>query len=78
VRDAITPTLNAQDQVALKFVSSLGDLLGPIPPPPPPNAGEVDTQLLPKSQEVAFGQATPEDAGPAFVKQAKDILARKG
>jgi len=78
VRDAISSTLKDQDQVALKFVSSLGDLLGPIPPPPPPNAGEIDTQLLPKSQEVAFGQATPEDAGPAFVKQAQDILARKG
>jgi len=78
VRDAVAPTLKAQDQVALKFVSNLGDLLGPIPPPPPPNAGEVDIQLLPKSQEVAFGQATPEEAGPAFVQQAKDILSRKG
>ena len=78
VRDSIAPGLKEQDQVALKFVSNLGDLLGPIPPPPPPNAGEIDVQLLPKSQEVAFGQASPEDAGPAFVKQAQDILARKG
>ena len=78
VRDGIAPGLKEQDQAALKFVSNLGDLLGPIPPPPPPNAGEIDIQLLPKSQEVAFGQASPEDAGPAFVQQAKDILARKG
>lgn len=77
VRDAIAPTLSAQDQVSLHFVSNLGDLLGPIPPSPPPNAGEVDTQLITKSQEVAFGQQSPEDAGPDFVKQANDILSRK-
>src|SRR6185312_15108716 len=79
VRDAIAPLLSAQDQVALKFVSSLGDLLGPIPPPPPTNAGEIDIDLMLKtSQAVAFGQQSPEDAGPDFVKQATDILARKG
>ena len=61
----------------LHFVANLGDLVGPIPPTPPPNAGEVDVQLLPKSQEVAFAQATPEQAGPDFVKEATDILSRK-
>jgi multiple sugar transport system substrate-binding protein len=79
VRTAIAPGLSAQDQVALNFVSNLGDLLGPIPPPPPSNAGEIDIDLmLKKSQEVAFGQQSPEDAGPDFIKQANDILARKG
>jgi multiple sugar transport system substrate-binding protein len=79
VRDAIAPTLSAQDQIALKFVSNLGDLLGPIPPPPPTNAGEIDIDLMLKtSQQIAFGQQSPEDAGPDFVKQATEILARKG
>ncbi|HVX83168.1 MAG TPA: ABC transporter substrate-binding protein, partial [Devosiaceae bacterium] len=65
VRDAIAPLLSPQDQIALHFVSNLGDLLGPIPPPPPSNAGEIDIDLLlKKSQEVAFGQQSPEDAGP--------------
>ena len=77
VRAAIAPSLDAQSQVALQFVSNLGDLLGPIPPPPPANAGEVATALLTKSQEVAFGQQSPEDAGPAFVQQAGEILTRK-
>lgn len=78
VRDAIAPTLNPQDQISLHFVANLGDLLGPLPPSPPKNAGEVDTHLLTKSQEVAFGQSTPEQAGPAFVQEANDILSRKG
>ena len=79
VREAIAPTLSAQDQISLNFVSKLGDLIGPIPPSPPANAGEIAIDVLLKtSQEVAFGQTSPEDAGPAFVSQANDILARKG
>lgn len=76
VRDAIAPTLDPQSQIALKFVSNLGDLLGALPPVPPSRAGEVSTQLTTKSQEVGFGATTPEEAGPAFAKEAADILAR--
>jgi multiple sugar transport system substrate-binding protein len=78
VREAIAPGLSAEDQISLHFVSNLGDLIGPIPPSPPQNAGEIDSTLIrTTSQSVAFGQQSPEDAGPDFVKQAKDILARK-
>ena len=77
VREAIAPTLDEQSQIALNFVSNLGDLLGPLPPPPPPAAGEVDSSLLrPVSQEVAFGARTPEDAGQYFVTEATAILER--
>jgi multiple sugar transport system substrate-binding protein len=76
VRDSIAPTLDAQSQIALNFVSNLGDLLGALPPVPPGAAGEVSTQLNTKAQEVAFGSSSPEDAGPAFAKEAADILAR--
>ena len=75
-RDNIAPGLDAQSQIALNFVSNLGDLLGPLPPSPPPNAGEVNKELKTKSQEVAFGQQSPQDAGPAFYQQAVEILAR--
>ena len=57
-------------------VEHFGDLLGKLPPSPPSAAGEVSTQLTTKSQEVAFGQTTPEDAGAAFAKEAQDILDR--
>ncbi|MDB5560691.1 MAG: transporter ATP-binding protein [Hyphomicrobiales bacterium] len=76
-RDAVAPSLDAQSQIALNFVSNLGDLLGKLPPSPPANAGEVSVALKTKSQEVAFGQQSPQDAGPAFVKQATEILDRK-
>ena len=75
-RESITPTLDEQSQIALNFVSNLGDLLGALPPSPPSNAGEVGVALKTKSQEVAFGQQSPQDAGPAFYAQAVEILAR--
>ncbi|ODT69444.1 MAG: ABC transporter ATP-binding protein [Pelagibacterium sp. SCN 63-23] len=77
VREAIAPSLNEQDQIALNFVANLGDLLGPLPPPPPAAAGEIDISLLRTlSQEVAFGARSPEDAGQYFVTEAAAILER--
>ena len=77
MRDAIAPTLTEQDQIALNFVASLGDLLGPLPPSPPAAAGEIDVSLLRTlSQEVAFGGRGAEDAGRFFVEEATAILER--
>ncbi|MFC3704906.1 ABC transporter substrate-binding protein [Devosia honganensis] len=77
VREAITPELSEQDQIALNFVANLGDLLGPLPPSPPNAAGEIDVSLLRViAQEVAFGARSPEDAGRYFVEEAQAILAR--
>jgi multiple sugar transport system substrate-binding protein len=76
VRTALAPTLSPPDQLSLNFVSNLGDLLGKLPPSPPAAAGEVATQLNTTAQAVAFGQTTPEDAGPAFLQEATDILNR--
>jgi multiple sugar transport system substrate-binding protein len=76
VRDALAPTLDPQSQIALNFVSNLGDLLGALPPVPPAAAGEVSVQLNTKAQEVAFGATTPEEAGPAFATEAAAILSR--
>lgn len=77
VREAITPTLDAQSQIALNFVANLGDLVGALPPSPPAAAGEIDLNLLRViSQEVAFGARSPEDAGQYFVDEATAILNR--
>jgi multiple sugar transport system substrate-binding protein len=77
VREAVKPDLSAQDQISLNFVSSLGDLLGPLPASPPNAAGEIDQSLLDVlADEVAFGARTPEEAGQYFVDEATAILAR--
>lgn len=77
VREAVSPLLSEQDQIALNFVANLGDLLGPLPPSPPNAAGEIDVSLLRTlSQEVAFGGRSAEDAGRFFVEEANAILER--
>lgn len=77
VREVVAPTLDEKNQIALNFVSNLGDLLGPLPPPPPAAAGEIDVSLLRVlSQEVAFGARSAEDAGKFFVTEAAAILER--
>lgn len=77
VRDVVAPLLDEQNQVSLNFVSSLGDLLGPLPASPPNAAGEIDQSLLDVlADEVAFGARTPEDAGRFFVEEATAILER--
>ncbi|MGV3490426.1 MAG: ABC transporter substrate-binding protein [Devosia sp.] len=77
VRDAIAPLLDEQNKISLDFVSSLGDLLGPLPASPPNAAGEIDQSLLDVlADEVAFGARTPEDAGQFFVTEATALLER--
>lgn len=78
VREAIAGDLTPESQTALDYVSSLGDLVGPLPPSPPPAAGEVSKALGNISQEIAFGMRSPEDAAPAFIADATAILARSG
>ncbi|WP_137150379.1 extracellular solute-binding protein [Devosia sp. FKR38] len=76
-REVVAPTLDEQSQVALNFVSNLGDLLGPLPPPPPASAGEIDASLIRTlGQEVGFGAKTPEQAGAELISGANDILSR--
>lgn len=77
MRDVVAPLLNEQNQIALNFVSNLGDLLGPLPPPPPAAAGEIDLSLLRTvGQEVGFGARSAEDGAAYFVAEAKAILER--
>jgi multiple sugar transport system substrate-binding protein len=75
-RDAIASSLDPLSRMALEYVGGLGDLAGPLPPAPPRNAGEVGVAFTNMSQQVAFEQVSPADAGPAFIAQANDILKR--
>lgn len=75
-RDAVADELTPESRAALDFVTSLGALVGPLPPSPPPAAGEVSKALGNISQEIAFGMRSPEDAAQAFVVDAAAILAR--
>lgn len=76
VRDAISGELTPGSRLALDYVASLGDLIGPLPPSPPTAAGEVSKALGTISQEIAFGVRSPENAAAAFIAGATSILER--
>lgn len=76
VREAIAPKLDDTGRAAVEYIGGLDDLAGPLPPPPPLGAGEIDFMLVRVSQEVAFGQHTPETGAEAFMEEAKATLAR--
>ena len=77
VRAAVAPGLKPQDQLALNFVSNLGDLLGPLPPSPPAAAGEVDD---PAQHQEPVGGLRPgrrrKRPAPPSSRKRSDILDR--
>jgi multiple sugar transport system substrate-binding protein len=77
-REALRPSLDESNQVMVDYVAGLGDLAGELPPPEPAGGGEVLDALLKASQEVAFGEKSPEAGGTDFVDAAKAILSRAG
>ncbi|WP_163263832.1 ABC transporter substrate-binding protein [Chelativorans alearense] len=76
VRESLAPKLDETGRAAVEFIGGLGDLAGPLPPPPPLGAGEIDKMLIRVSEEVAFGQHTPQSGAEAFVAEAESILSR--
>jgi multiple sugar transport system substrate-binding protein len=76
VREQLAPKLDDTGRAAVEYIGGLGDLAGPLPPPPPLGAGEIDKMLIRVSEEVAFGQHTPESGADAFVAEAQSILSR--
>lgn len=76
VREALKPNMDAAGQLMLDYISSLGELAGPLPPPSPPGQGEVTEALAKASEEVAFGAKSPTEGAADFVANARDILAR--
>lgn len=76
MRDVVAGTLDETGKVPLEYVGGLGDLAGPLPPPPPTGAGEGQVVLRTISEQVAFGQLKPADAGKQLVDEITRLLAR--
>lgn len=76
VRNALAPTLDAQAKEVVEYIARLTPQVGALPPPPPNGAGENAFLLKKISEEVAFGQSTPEEGGAKFAEQAAANLKR--
>jgi multiple sugar transport system substrate-binding protein len=77
VRENLAPKLSEQDRAMVDYIGSLGeDQLGALPPLPPQGAGEGAQVLLRISQEVGFGQSSPEDGAKQLVDEVGKILVK--
>lgn len=73
---AIAPTLKPAEKISVDYIASLAELVGPLPAALPPGAGEITKLVHDVSQQVAFGNLSPEDGGGALVDGANDVLTR--
>jgi multiple sugar transport system substrate-binding protein len=73
---AISADLKPAEKISVDYIASLGELVGPLPPVLPPGAGEITKLVHEVSQQVSFGNISPEDGGGALVDGANDILSR--
>ncbi|MGL3608100.1 ABC transporter substrate-binding protein [Rhizobium sp. G187] len=76
IRDALASKVDDVGRKALAFISHIEAYSGPLPPPPPKGSGENYNVLTRISQEVAFEQSTPEQAGETLVSETSANLKR--
>ncbi len=76
VRDVIAPSLDAMATRMSSYIAEISDKVTALPPPPPRGAGEVLALLVRTNESVGFKRTTATAAGPQFVRDAADILAR--
>ncbi|MGF1660942.1 MAG: ABC transporter substrate-binding protein [Kineosporiaceae bacterium] len=73
-RVAVSADLPAEEVATVEFIDALGDDVAPTPSAPPPGAGEVVDLFMRVTQEVAFGQVSPEEAAARFFAEAPGLV----
>jgi len=68
--------LDDVNRASLEFVAAATSLVTPIPPPPPRGATEAEALLVEVSQQVSFGELTPEQGAQRYVDEGSQILER--
>lgn len=76
VREALSGRIDEVSQRAADYITLITPTAAPLPPAAPPGAAEINSTLKRVSEEVAFGQRTPEDGGATFVQLATEIIER--
>ena len=76
VREALSGHIDEVSQRAADYITLVTPTAAPLPPAAPPGAAEINATLKRVSEEVAFGQKTPEEGGASLVQLATEILER--
>ncbi|GAA3728001.1 extracellular solute-binding protein [Salinactinospora qingdaonensis] len=70
--------LNETDQAIADYEDARMDQLEDLPPAPPAGAGALETEFIRISEEVSFGEVSPEEAAAQFFDFAEDTLSNQG
>lgn len=72
------PSLDEIQKQQFDYIAKVTQVATPIDPPYPAGSNEVITLLGDLTDSVRYHEATPKDAASRFIKEANEILAKKG
>ncbi|MGN6712974.1 ABC transporter substrate-binding protein [Anaerocolumna jejuensis] len=72
------PSLDEVQKQQFDYIAKVTKVATPIDPPYPAGSNEVITLLGDLTDSVRYRESTPEDAAARFMKEANEILAKKG
>jgi len=75
IRSYIAPKLSDTDKGVVAFVDELADEVGEPAPITPPGASVVEELMKRYTEQVLFGQTTPEQAADGFIEDLKAAIA---
>lgn len=74
IRAYITPKLDADNQQVVEFLDLIAPRVGDAPPATPPGGGAIETVVEQHTQQVLFGELTPDEAAESFIKDLQQAL----
>jgi len=74
IREYITPKLSEVDQEVVGFLDDIAPRVGDAPPATPPGGGAIETIIDQHTQQVLFGEMSPEDAAASFIEELQRAL----
>ena len=74
IRDYITPKLDEVNQTVVGFLDDLAPQVGDAPAATPPGGGVIEAIIDQHTQQVLFGEMTPDEAAASFLEQLQQAL----
>ncbi len=74
VAQAISPSLNPEDQAMIEYIDVVTENSSEIDPPDPDGSSEVKELFDNLAEEVCYKQITPEEAGTRFIEEGNKAL----
>ena len=69
--------LSDNDKVVYKFIDDVNAVATPMDPPSPSGSSEIGTLVDDLTEQVRYGEITPEDAASQVFEEGSEILAEK-